>query len=528
MASDEYHEFQDTAPFRSLRPDRQTAEQPTLPRDRGQLVVLIGDSPGRVYPIDEVEIVVGRSSEATIQLQGSDISRRHAVVRHTGPGVFSVVDLGSRNGTQVNGQPIKEHVLAFGDKVRFGGKTVLMFTQYDRVEDMLLQAQKLESIGHLAGGVAHDFNNLLTVILANLSYLRSLPPEVPVGEAELGEAMDDMDRAARRAADLTRQLLGITRPGTSDPKVLDVTELLEEVARLARRTFGPDVEVKPSLEPNLHVRGDAAQLNQVLMNLCLNARDAMPEGGQLTLTSSRFVVRAEDLSRSPLLSPGDYVRISVEDTGSGMSAEVRQRAFEPFFTTKGGGKGTGMGLAVAWGIVKKHGGQIEVNSTPGCGSSFHFYLPLAEAVAVADRPRAPGVMRASTGSMATSLVLLLEDELILQKSTQRLLELNGFAVVCASDGQEAINLYREHQDMISVALLDMVVPKISGPKVFEAIHAMSPALPILLTSGYVVEVAVEDLLEQGAAGFIAKPWNTADLLEGLRRALDPAGARPQP
>jgi two-component system, cell cycle sensor histidine kinase and response regulator CckA len=501
-----------------------TTEQPKvnrdLPRDRGQLVVLIGDSPGRVYPLDSDEVVIGRGPEVAIQLQGTDISRRHALVRRSAAGAFTLVDLKSRNGTLVNGAPITEHLLQTGDKVRVGGKTVLMFTQYDRVEDMMLQAQKLEAIGRLAGGVAHDFNNLLTVLMANLSFLRSQPADLPVGESELQEAMADMDRATRRAADLTRQLLGLSRPGSSQYKPINVTNLLEEVVQLLLRTFGPDIEVVQDFRAGLTVRGDMSQLQQVMMNICINARDAMPNGGKLTITSSRFHVSEDDLSSSPLLPVGDYVRITVEDTGVGMSTEIRGRIFEPFFTTKIATKGTGMGLPIAYGIIKKHGGQIEVDSTPGRGSIFHVYVPAAESAL--DQTAPASEWESTRRQISPGIVLIVEDELTLQKSARRLLEYFGFGVVCASDGQEAINLFREHQDVLKVVLLDMVVPKISGALVFEAIHAMRPEIPILLTSGNVPETELEQVLRAGAKGYIAKPWNARDLLEALRRAVQPA------
>ncbi len=499
------------------RPKVSTEDLPALPRDKGQLVTLMGEEAGRTFPLTGVEALIGRAPEADVSLRGSDISRRHALIRRTDDGVFIIKDLGSRNGTEVNGAPVTEQPLKFGDKIRVGSKTILLFTQHDRVEDMLLQAQKLESIGQLAGGVAHDFNNLLGAILANVSYLRGVPQDTPLGEDPIQDAIDDIRRAAERASELTKQLLGIARRGAADQRPLDLSGLLEEVRSLVSRTMPPTIAVQAKIGAGLRVKADASQLHQVLMNLCINARDAMPTGGTLTLRATRRELRESDVLTLPFLAPGACVQITVADTGIGMSQTVRSRLFEPFFTTKPEGGGTGMGLAIAYGIIKSHGGQIQVESEPGKGSRFHVYLPAIDA-AVEQTPR-PTTILAGTASLARGLVLLVEDEPILRKSTQRLLEGLGYGVLGAADGEEAVDLFRQHHKLIEFVLLDMVMPKLAGPETFHALRRIKPEIQVVLTSGYVEEGSVSALLEAGAAGFLHKPYETVALVEAVTRAL---------
>jgi two-component system, cell cycle sensor histidine kinase and response regulator CckA len=502
-------------------PVSKTQEASIVGRERGQLIILVGTGAGRTYTIDEDELVIGRALEAHVHLPADDVSRRHARIYRTSvDGPFAVEDLSSRNGTLVNGVPVKQQVLHLGDKIRVGAKTILMFTQFDELEDQLLQSQKMESIGRLAGGVAHDFNNLLGAILANTSFLRGLGPQACFDDRDVVASIEDIETAARRAADLTKQLLGFARRGNYEKRPVDVMSLLDEIKALSSRTFEKKVTVTVTSPPELTLLGDASQLHQVLMNLCINARDAMPDGGDLSIIAELVHLSEDQVLTLPFLMPGDFVVISVRDNGVGMDAETLRRAFEPFFTTKGPGKGTGMGLATAYGIVKNHGGHIQAESELGKGSAFKVYLPAA------DRPTAKvlGIeaefsQQGGTRKIHAGLVLVVEDEEIFRNSARRLLEGMGFGVLCAVDGVEAIKVFQSHRDLIQLVLLDMIMPEMGGVETFHELRKIKPQVKVLLNSGYTELHSVRALLAAGAEGFLQKPYDAGALAEAISKAM---------
>lgn len=500
---------------------KQTGEfiaQGTVTQDRAQLIILAGEAAGRTFAVTE-RAVIGRG-EVEIRIQSDDASRRHASVERTPEG-FVIRDLGSRNGTRVNGIPLSsEQLLRFGDKIRIGGKTILMFTPYDRVEDQLLQSQKMESIGHLAGGVAHDFNNLLGSLVANLGFLRGLDRTATIGNTDVQECLEEMMQATHRAAELTRQLLGFARRGAPELRPVEVKKLVEDTRLLTSRTFPRDIQIEVTLEPDLHVSGDANQLHQVLMNLLINARDAMPKGGRITIAAGSLELSEEELVTLPGLMPGLYCLISVTDTGAGMDERTRRRAFDPFFTTKPRGEGTGMGLAIVYGIIRNHGGHIEVESAVGKGSSFRVFLPATSAPAAAAGV-APIPQLGHTRGVAVGLVLVVDDEAIVRKSTRRLLEGMGYGVLLAADGDEAVDLYRKHREMVSLVLLDMIMPRMSGADTFHALREVEPKVKILLTSGYAEHASVRALIAAGAVGFLPKPYEATTIANAIKRALKP-------
>jgi hypothetical protein len=493
-----------------------TQEHPTLPQTKAQLIVLVGKGAGTTYTIED-ELLIGRSLDATVRLNGEEVSRYHARIRQTSQGIFTIEDLGSRNGTLVNGIPTQgQIVLKLGDKIRIGSKTILMFTQYDSLEEQLLQSQKLESIGQLAGAVAHDFNNLLGAILANISFLQSLSPQYTFADQDVRSCLVDIETASKRAIDLTKQLLGFTRRSAYEKQIIDISALLEEVKNLVARAFEKSIQVNDHILPNLHVSGDPSQIHQVLMNLCINARDAMPDGGDLVISAKRVFLTEAEVVSLPFLIPAEYVVISVSDTGLGMDPEILKRAFEPFFTTKGPGKGTGMGLATASTIVKSHGGYIQAESDLGKGSAFKVYLPAANA------PYQPGdtiPVEHRTREVKKGIILLADDEEIFRNSARRLLEAIGFTVLSAIDGFEAIETFKQNKDKIDLVLLDIVMPQRGGGETFHELRKIKPSVKVLLQSAYTDLNSVRSLIAAGAQGFLAKPYHAKELSEAISRIL---------
>jgi signal transduction histidine kinase/CheY-like chemotaxis protein len=496
-----------------------TGELPQLGRDRGQLIVLVGNRAGTAFDLGD-ETLIGRANDVHVNVGAEDASRRHARIRRTPEGVFILEDLGSRNGTLVNGVPVKEQALKLGDKIRIGAKTVLMFTQHDELEDLLLQSQKLESIGQLAGGIAHDFNNLLGAILANVSFLQGLA-NVDIGERDVVESLADIDVAAHRAADLTAQLLGFARRTSYEKRPVGVNQLVDEVRSLLSRTISKNIHLSVELEPDLTVVGDSSQLHQVLMNLCINARDAMPKGGALTVSAKLCHLSDAEVLTLPFLIPGTYVVVAIKDTGTGMDADTLRRAFEPFFTTKSAGQGTGMGLATAYGIIKNHGGHIQAESQPGRGSMFSVYLPAADAPSTTAEVKAmeQGTTSVHTRRIHTGLVIVVDDEEIFRNSARRLLEGLGYGVLCAADGPQAIELLRSHHELVELVLLDMVMPMMNGVEVFHELRKIKPTVKVLLNSGHAELQSVRTLLASGAEAFLQKPYGAGALAEALSKAM---------
>ena len=340
---------------------------------RAQLVQLVGEDAGRVYTIGE-ELYIGRGSDVMVKVVANDVSRKHARIALMEDGSFVVEDLGSRNGTRVNGVPVTTRILQYGDKIQIGASIVLVFTRFDMLDEQLLQMQKMDSIGKLSSSMAHDFGNLLAAIMGNLEFLQAHCGEHYGADGELIECLDEMRQAVQHGTEFTRRLLGFARRDTSDTNTVDVGAVVREVADLIRRSFNNST-IEVDVAEDCRIFGNQERLHQVLMNLCMNAKDAMPEGGRLTLRGRRMQLDLEQAISVPLLSPGVYVVLEVEDTGIGMDEATRRRVFEPFFTTKGPGKGTGLGLATVYGIVRSHGGQVHVDSERERGTTFRLFFP---------------------------------------------------------------------------------------------------------------------------------------------------------
>ena len=388
-------------------------------------------------------------------------------------------------------------------------------TRERELEDELRQAQKMEAVGRLAGGVAHDFNNLLTAI----SGFTELAATEAEPSSELAEYLDEIRRSAERATALTRQLLAFGRRAVLQPQVLDLNRVVADVAPMLRRIIGENIELEVTAGTSVgRTLGDRGQLEQVIVNLAVNARDAMPGGGRLTIATENVALDDVYAAEHPEIQPGNHVRMRISDTGVGMDAAISEHIFEPFFTTKNAGTGTGLGLATVFGIVRQSGGQVNVSSTPGEGSTFFIDLPAIdsepdEAAAPAEKPaNAPG----------RETVLVVEDEPAVLSFASQLLERNGYTVLRAANGNEAVDLARRYSGRIDLLFSDLVMPGLTGLETASAVRATRPEIRQLFASGYSEEMNIGGAGARagGAADpFLAKPYGSDALLEAIREAL---------
>ncbi len=385
-------------------------------------------------------------------------------------------------------------------------------TEHRELQERYLQAQKLESLGRLAGGVAHDFNNLLTVINGYSSLLRSRFEE---GDPRRRQ-VDEIGKAGERATGLVQQLLAFSRRQATQPQVLQLNTVVADAESMLRRLIGEDIELTSKLEacPD-EITADPSQVHQVLMNLAVNARDAMPHGGKLTIETGNADVRARDMLQDADASRGAYVQLTVTDSGSGMDAETRRHIFEPFFTTKEPGKGTGLGLATVYGIVRQNGGFIRVESSPGEGSSFHAFLPRAAVAAVSNPPSSA----VPVGWRGSETVLIAEDERNVRELAAEILRGYGYKVLAAAGGREALEMVETSGQTVDLLLTDVVMPGMNGKALAERLTASRPGLKVILMSGY----ADEALGHRGAAevgwAYLPKPFPPQELVEKVREAL---------
>ena len=374
----------------------------------------------------------------------------------------------------------------------------------------------MEGIGRLAGGIAHDFNNLLTIINGFSGLLLTEAPEHDPARPML----EDIHKAGERAAALTGQLLAFSRKQILQPRVLDLNALVADMHKMLARVIGEDVSLIAAPAPGLaRIRADAGQVEQVLMNLAVNARDAMPGGGRLTVETANVSLDEVSTQGFPGVRPGPYVLLAVSDTGTGMDAETQGHLFEPFFTTKGPGKGTGLGLATVYGIVKQSGGHVKVYSEPGRGTTFKVYFPAIEAV----EGRGDAEPAAAEPARGKEVVLLVEDEEGVRRLTQSLLERLGYRVLAAPGGAEALEAAAGHRGEIDVLVTDVVMPQMSGPQVAEALEPLHPGIKVLYLSGYADDAVVRHGVLGAGKAFLQKPFTAAALAEKVRQVLDEQG-----
>lgn len=497
------NDFDKTVDIPDARKNAQTGEF-NVTEDGAQLVILAGPSSGRRFSLLE-DLTIGRHASCAVWIPDDGISRQHAMITHQEDGHY-IKDLDSKNGIAVNGLRIKEHKLSFGDKITLGTKSVLVFTYTDPLEAELLKSQKLETVGRLAAGVSHEFNNLLSVIVTSLTLLGE--DEV---DPERCQFISDAKEAATRGAELTRQMLDFSRSGFVELNYVDASALLNEVAALVKRTFGPNIRLEKDIELNLGVNGDRLQLYQALMNLCVNARDAVDDDGMILLRAKKIDLRIKDVERFPQLTAGSYISLEVSDSGEGMGPEIIERAFEPFFTTKKNGQGTGLGLSVAQGIVQSHNGAMSIDSQEGKGTQIRILLPYT------DKKTQPieKIDDISSDENVSAHILLVDDDELVARASKRALISIGCSVTVAYSGQEAIDLYEESPNQYDVVVLDVSMPGLSGDETFSILKELDPEIKVIIASGYSELSVKKRLKDLGIRFYLDKPFQT----NALKRAL---------
>ena len=386
--------------------------------------------------------------------------------------------------------------------------------QRDKTDAQLRHAQKMEAVGQLAGGVAHDFNNLLQVIQGYTDLaLNDMDADSPA-HAEMEEVM----KAAKRAAALVNQLLAFSRRQVLEMDDLDLNKVITDITRMLRRVIGEHITLEAISGHDLGtVRADRGQVEQILINLCVNARDAMPMGGKITIETENVRIDEKFCESHPWAKPGRYVLLSVTDTGCGINEETLARIFEPFYTTKGVGKGTGLGLATVYGLVNQHGGMVHVYSEIDKGTTFKIYLILAERAATAVGHKIKGPVQGGTET-----ILLAEDDTCVRNLTKIILEKTGYTVLAAVDGEEALRMFKNHADEIDLALLDVIMPKLGGRAVFNHILEQRPDIRVLFSSGYSINAVHTDFVLDQGLQLIQKPYQRDDLLRKIRDVLNAA------
>jgi PAS domain S-box-containing protein len=387
-------------------------------------------------------------------------------------------------------------------------------TTQKHLEQQLLQSQKMEAIGRLAGGVAHDFNNLLTVILGYGQVLK----EQAHSEQPEWEHLDEILKAAERAAQLTNQLLAFSRRQILRPRSISLNTVVADLEKMLRRLIGEDIELLTSLDSDLGLAcADPGQIEQVIMNLVVNARDAMPSGGKLTIETGNVELDDSYVRQHANVKSGSYVMLAVSDTGVGMDAQTIARIFEPFFTTKEMGKGTGLGLATVFGIVEQSEGNIWVYSEPGQGTSFKVYLPRLKQGSKADPDRRPARSSAARGS---GTILVVEDENSVRALSRSILSRAGYTVLDTGDVDEALRLCEHHPGTISLLMIDVVLPKMSGPETAERALQLRPEMQVLYSSGYTDSAISRNAVLKQGAFFLEKPFTPDALIQKVQQVLN--------
>jgi PAS domain S-box-containing protein len=390
-------------------------------------------------------------------------------------------------------------------------ETITDVTEKKKLEEQLRHAQKIEALGTLAGGVAHDFNNILNVIVGYGGIMEMRLPQDDPNAPYLREIL----AAAERATRLTESLLIFSRRQIPELKPVNINDLVNSMKKMVFRIIGEDIETDIHLAPEkMTVMGDYGQLEQVLMNFATNARDAMPEGGALTIETRLQEMDGAFIQRNGFGRPGRYALITVTDTGAGMDEQTRERIFEPFFTTKSEGKGTGLGLSIVYGIIRQHNGYVHCWTEPGRGTSFQVYLPLA-GEAVPKKEEARTEVRGGS-----EMILIADDDENIRRLTRELLEQHGYAVIEAKDGADAISKFQDNRDRIQFVLLDVIMPRRSGKEVFAEMRAVRPDLKTLFMSGYTGDVIEGKKIAEEGLPLLHKPIRPRELLQKIREMLD--------
>lgn len=476
-----------------------------------QLTALSGSLLGRRFVVKGTSHL-GRSSSSSVVLCDAEVSRDHARIDATEDG-FVVVDLGSRNGTFVNGQRVERALIRFGDKLRLGG-TSFVFTKHDLLEEDRIQRHRLETLGRMCVGVVHDLNNALCVVTSSVAYLRNRRDSTDTSEVD--ECLADVQQASEQAALLAKQLVSFARGARAAPEPVDVPSLCTEVLQLARRTFPRNISVRSQLEPGLCVMAEPTQLHQILMNLCVNARDAIlatNRSGSICVKATRSVARA---------GGGSAVEISVQDDGAGMDEATRERLFEPFFSTKEASAGYGMGLATVSDLVVQLGGHIGLTSEVGVGTTFSLELPEGPTRRTSVRRRPSGA-RTDCGKRRSSHgehILVVDDDAAVRRSFSRILRQAGYSVSEAPEGESALTCLASSQSKVDLVLLDLDMPVMGGEQALGWIRQHHPRTPVVIVSGHVGTDVLARVRGRGAQAMIPKPCGQDELISYVARALD--------
>jgi len=376
-----------------------------------------------------------------------------------------------------------------------------------------MQMQKMDSIGKLAGGVAHDFNNLLEGILGYTNYIKQLVGK----DTPVFRELETIEEIAYRGTALTKQLLTISKGNEYQVRPVDINQLVQEVCRLFSRTMNKNIRVvRHTAEGLPPIDGDEGQLQQVLLNICLNARDAMPQGGEMEISTQEVYLDERFAEANPWARPGRYVVLRVKDTGMGIPEEVQERIFEPFFTTKGEREGTGLGLSIAYSIVTQHKGHIAVDSRPGRGAVFSIYLPVS-----AQAARAEKRVEAAAGKEAKgATILVVDDDEIIRHLAENVLTKSGYKVLLAPDGRQAVDMMRKAQDKVDLVILDMIDPKMRGEETYRLLKEIRSNIRVLLSSGGDLDAPSRRLISEGEGDFISKPYRPQELLSKVQELLN--------
>ncbi len=493
--------------------------RPPLNTARARLVMLRGTQIGRRYPLDAIS-TLGRGGDCTVPLDDSMASRRHANITRQPDGSWEVVDLGSRNGILVNERQVTRAYVGPGDRIQIG-ESVLLFTHVDALEDQIMQRERLEALGRLSAGIAHDINNILGGVLMNAEFLLAEGSTRPLGDPAIQASLADLRASSLLGAELTKRILRLAQRTSGEHAQIDLSALVSEALDLSRRMFAQGVKIERVLAPHVHVRGDRGPLHQVLMNLLLNARDAMPDGGTVRVRLAHSTVGEVD---SQVAVAGQHATLFIEDTGFGMDEPTRARIFEPFFTTKTMGRGSGLGLATVHEIVIAHGGTVTCESEVGKGSRFRVVLPALAAAARPDThtpiatPRIPRAVRRAT-------ILVVDDEPLSLRSLCRLLSRDGHEVLSAQNGKEAVEVLAKRPSGIDLVVMDLDMPELDGEQAFLRMRNIDPAVRVVFLTGFVETRRRDELLQIGAAAVLMKPCPAAGLRDTIERALAPVGAR---
>jgi PAS domain S-box-containing protein len=381
-------------------------------------------------------------------------------------------------------------------------------------DEQRLRAQRQECIGTLAGGIAHDLNNILQPLSIAVDLFRNRLPD-----SDSQDLLGMVDSNLRRATELVRQILSFTSGERGERRAVEVASLFSEVASFVRQTFPKTIMLELSVAEGLHpILADSTQMEQVLLNLCVNARDAMADGGRLQLEALNYAVDEGLAARQPQAKPGNYVRLSVKDSGQGIPRKLRKKIFEPFFTTKGPDKGTGLGLATALGIIRSHSGFLTLETEEGCGTSFHIFIPVADQ-APALAPKASVTAPEGRLEGGGESILLVDDEVTVLKVMQRSLEKSGYRVLTAEDGEKGFEVYTKHEREINLVITDMAMPGMDGPGLIAALKKLNPEIPVICTSGLNNSIGNDALIEMGVQRILYKPCNSQTILQAIKDAL---------